>query len=96
MKTCSKCGKKLMVQIEGKARVGKFENMTTAGLHIGVSWAGVSPEMAEHIKVQLGKYVPMDDATEVEFLFCFECQIDSVMFSDPFPRAYVDVTAVGM
>jgi len=91
METCSKCGKKMGLPD------GSF---STAALHMEISWDRSTPEEAGLIKANLGKYAPiMSDETSVEFNFCYECWLDSLMevrqmpdavarLSYPFPQVF--------
>jgi len=94
MRKCAKCGKELTLEGPDDGK-----NLTLAGIAskgVQVFWEDSEPGVAAFIRANLGKYAPADKQIKsVEFLFCLECYIDSLMFSDPFPRKYIDVTAVG-
>ncbi len=67
---CCACGKGL------KAK----GDVTVAGMLIKLSWEESTPEVAAAVKFNLGKYAPHNpDVTDIEFSFCFECLIRSLM-----------------
>lgn len=79
MEYCYKCGKNLTFTM------GDGTECTVAGLSLTVSWEdGGNPEAAEHLKANLGRYAPEDEEVKsMNFKFCFECQMDSLMLGHP-------------
>lgn len=78
---CCSCGKNLKVVKVGKGTEYAPEiNLMIAGMVLNLSWEGTSPDVAEAIKLNLGKYAPHDPSiTAINFKFCFECLIKALM-----------------